>query len=1142
MHTELLQSKSYLEDIVNASEDSIFLIDLNKNILSVNNSAANRLNILPEKLIGSNIFDLFPKELSDNRRKMFDSVVKSGESAIFDDKRFDSHFENRFLPIKDETGKVVTVVVYAKDITERKQNEKFIRDNEERYRNLYNNTPVMMHSIDKNGFLLSVSQYWLDKLGYTEEEVIGTKSSNYLTAESKIYANEVVLPEFFQSGSCKDREYQYVKKNGEIIDVLLSAISEKDADGNIIRSLAVLTDVTYKKIVEKALQENYLNFRTIFEEAGDYVLLLDMIDQPEPVIMDLNDAAAIAHGYTREELLGQPLSVLDKLISKEDITDRINRLLAGEQIIFNVRHQRKDGSYFDAEVHSKMIPVGDKKLILSVERDITERTKVLTSLRESEEKYRQLFETMTDSFIQVTMEGNITGVNQSFINMLGYTEQELLKMTFRDITPAKWHAFEAKVIGNQISKQGFSDIYEKEYVRKDGTVFPVEIRAYLLKNEAGENIGMWAIVRDITERKLIETSLVESEKNYRGLFNTVQQAIYIQNPDATFVDVNQGAVNMYGYDREEFIGKTPEFLAAPGMNDFPQIVSNVNQAFAGIPQKYEFWGKRKDGTIFPKDVWTIKGVYDGKDVLFTLANDITKRKIAEDALKVSEHLLNESQKIAEIGHYDLNIITGIWKSSETLNAVFGIDWSFETSFDGWMSLIHPDDQEIMLNYFQIEVIGKHQFFEKEYRIIRQNDQQLRWVLGLGNLEFDDSLNPVRMFGNIQDITDRKHFEQELIDAKNKAEEGDKLKSSFLQNMSHEIRTPLNGIMGFSTLLRDYDSLDSEEINEYIDLINSSSNRLLGIVDDVLQVSRLDTGMLVANNTTFPITDIFQYFSSLYTNKMSAKSLQFRMNLPDECNNLTVCTDKDKFYQIISNLLNNALKFTDNGFIELGCRLSSDLLQIYVKDTGIGIAEEFISKIFDRFWQFEAFSARKFGGTGLGLSIIKGLADLIDAKIEVDSELDYGSIFIITLPLSANINKFDQQQRIDSSNNDDNTLSGLKILIVEDEETNYYYLSKLLKNQGITLTWVQNGVEAVEASENEFFNLILMDLKMPVMDGFEATRIIREKNPQIPIIAQTAYSHQDERARAIESGCNEFISKPIKKAAFYSIIQSVLKSN
>ncbi len=885
---ELIESKSYLECIFNATEDSVFLVDVHHKILSVNNSGAYRLNISPEKLIGANIFDLFPKELSDNRKLMFNSVVSSGESAIFEDKRFDLYFENRFFPIKDGTGAVVNVVIYAKDISENKHNEQFIRDNEERYRNLYNNTPIMMHSIDKNGYLLSVSQYWLDKLGYSESEVIGTKSSNYLTEESKIYANEVVLPEFYKTGTCRDIAYQYNKKTGEIIDVLLSAISERDSEGKVIRSLAVLID--------------------------------------------------------------------------------------------------------------------------------------------------------------------------------------------------------------------------------------------------------------ITERKKTENALQESEKNYRGLFNTVQQAIYIQNPDATFIDVNQGAIDMYGLEREEFIGKTPEFLAAPGMNDFQQIVSNVNQAFAGIPQKYEFWGKRKDGTIFPKDVWTVKGVYDGKDVLFTLANDITKRKKAEEALKTSEHLLNESQKIAEIGHYDFNILGGRWSSSETLNTVFGIGDDYDSSFEGWMSLIHPDDQEMMINYFQGEVIGKHQFFEKEYRIVRQYDQQVRWVLGLGKLEFDENGNPIRMFGNIQDITDRKHFEQDLIEAKNKAEEGDKLKSSFLQNMSHEIRTPLNGIMGFSALLRDFDSLDSEEINEYIDLINSSSNRLLGIVDDVLQVSRLDTGMLVSNKTIFPITEIFQYFSSLYSNKMSSKTLQFRLNIPEECINLSVNTDKDKLFQIVSNLLNNALKFTDKGFIELGCRISSNLFQIFVKDSGIGIAEEFIPKIFERFWQFEAFSSRKFGGTGLGLSIIKGLADLIEAKIEVDSELDNGSIFIISLPLSADTNAMDKKQKPDAKSNTDKNLSGLKILIVEDEETNYYYISKLLKNDDVILTWAQNGSEAVEASENQYFNLILMDLKMPVMDGFEATRIIREKNPKIPIIAQTAYSHQDERARAMESGCNEFISKPINKAAFYNIIQNVLKLN
>jgi CheY-like chemotaxis protein len=389
------------------------------------------------------------------------------------------------------------------------------------------------------------------------------------------------------------------------------------------------------------------------------------------------------------------------------------------------------------------------------------------------------------------------------------------------------------------------------------------------------------------------------------------------------------------------------------------------------------------------------------------------------------------------------------------------------------------------------------------------------------------------------ITKRKLDELELIKAKEKAVESDKLKSSFLQNMSHEIRTPLNGIVGFSNFLKEIDSLTAEEINEYIQIILDSSDRLLSIVNDVLEISRLDVGIVNINKSQFQLAEVSHYFYQLYKDKIKSKHLKFIVNFQESIINQRIFTDKDKLYQIISNLINNAIKFTENGEIEFGCKLSENSFLFYFKDTGIGVKPEYLSTIFNRFFQYEAFTTKKYGGTGLGLSICKSLADLLNAKIIVESDYGIGSTFYISFPLSDifvleninNISNFLQNEFID--------LSNISILIVDDETINYIYLKELLRKQNAEISWAKNGLEALQLVKVKSFNIILMDLKMPIMDGFEATREIKKLKPNIPIIAQTAYSHQDEKQKAINAGCVSFISKPIKTKDLFNNIKYAL---
>lgn len=371
-------------------------------------------------------------------------------------------------------------------------------------------------------------------------------------------------------------------------------------------------------------------------------------------------------------------------------------------------------------------------------------------------------------------------------------------------------------------------------------------------------------------------------------------------------------------------------------------------------------------------------------------------------------------------------------------------------------------------------------------------------------------------------------EKELVKAKTVAEQNDKLKTSFLQNMSHEIRTPLNGIMGFSGLLRNFESLDEEQRREYVDIILSSSNRLLSIVDDVLELSRIESGLVQPRLTSFSLGEIMVYLKNLFSLEAKAKGLIFETRIYDGLSGQRVYSDKDKIIQILSNLLGNAVKFTYEGAIELHLKRDGDQIAFQVRDTGIGIDEKFHEKVFDRFWQHEAFTEEFYGGTGLGLSISKGLADFLGFRISLDSQKGSGSVFSLLLPKSVLLDLPDEEEENGLFAEEHlRPLEGKKALIVEDDPTSYLYVSEMLKKEGARFTWVTNGKQAVDHVRKESFDFVVMDLKMPVMDGLEATRQIKDIRPRLFVLIQTAYASPEEEEKARQAGADAFFTKPLK---------------
>jgi PAS domain S-box-containing protein len=416
----------------------------------------------------------------------------------------------------------------------------------------------------------------------------------------------------------------------------------------------------------------------------------------------------------------------------------------------------------------------------------------------------------------------------------------------------------------------------------------------------------------------------------------------------------------------------------------------------------------------------------------------------------------------------------------------------------------------------------------------------------GMIYIQVTFNPIVKKGEViggscfgSDITERKLAELELKRAKEHAEESDRLKTAFLANMSHEIRTPMNGILGFSELLKNPE-LTGDEQQEYISIIEKSGARMLNIINDIVDISRIEAGLMQLDVVESDINDQLGYIYSFFKPEVEAKGIKFSLHDSLPGNESVVFTDREKSYAILTNLVKNAIKFTEHGSIEFGCIRKGDFLEFYVNDTGIGIPKDRQEAVFERFIQADIADKMARQGAGLGLAISKAYVEMMGGKIWVESTEGIGSSFYFTLPYTAGPegkeNRADLQY--DKHDNDlGNENQVLKILVVEDDETSEMLLSMALKMVGKEIIKAKTGFEAIETFRNNpGIDLIFMDMLMPGMNGFEAARQIRQLNKEVVIIAQTALGLSGDKEKAIRAGCNDYVTKPVKKAELLSIIK------
>jgi signal transduction histidine kinase/CheY-like chemotaxis protein len=387
----------------------------------------------------------------------------------------------------------------------------------------------------------------------------------------------------------------------------------------------------------------------------------------------------------------------------------------------------------------------------------------------------------------------------------------------------------------------------------------------------------------------------------------------------------------------------------------------------------------------------------------------------------------------------------------------------------------------------------------------------------------------------EDITEKKITEKELIEAKEKAEESNRLKSAFLANMSHEIRTPMNGILGFTNLLLEPD-LGDDTKEEFIGIINKSGERMLKTVNDIIEISKVEAGIVEVNKSIIDLVEISKNLMNFFKFQAQQKGLMLSFYCDDM--SLLIQTDESKLVSILTNLIRNAIKYTDYGEIQVNCLKKKDYIQFSVKDTGIGVPENRLTAIFNRFEQADIEDTRAYEGSGLGLAITKSYVEMLGGKIWVESVVGKGSEFYFTLPNLTEITKPTFSDIPEKNDTNDGFSQRIKILVVDDDKNSADLLKVYLKQVANTILYANSGQKAIEfCKNNPDIDLVLMDIKMHAINGLDATKEIRKFNKEVSIIAQSAYALSGDKEKAIEAGCNDYITKPIRKDKLLALIQN-----
>ncbi|WP_405158390.1 PAS domain S-box protein [Paenibacillus sp. FSL H8-0283] len=888
-------------------------------------------------------------------------------------------------------------------------------------------------------------------------------------------------------------------------------------------------DINKTETLKRIISEGS-SYQSLFFNHPDAIYVMDIHGN----YIDANPSVERISGYTLDDLIRMNQREICPPDSENSRKQYIKEVLAGRSVSNPITFYHKDGSLKQAEV--TYVPITEEKEVVGIygiAKDVTDILEVQRELKEAQEKYQVLADHAQDLITTCATDGELLYVSPSVYTLLGYKPEEVIGKSFKDYCYSGDYPdpMDLSKIGNGCKMR---------VLHKKGHYIWMETLAKPVAGESGKSVQIVSISRDITQHKDADRRLRESRQRYRSLFEHNPAAVYSLNLEGKYSAVNSKLVQMLDIPRNKLIGQS--FLSNLDKCEVQHGKHYFDMVKQGEPQYYETRVVNSSGRKIEVSVTNVPIIVDKEMVgVYGIVSDITERK------EYTERI----QELSKQHELILNTVT---------EGIFGLD------ADGITMFMNPAAAS-MFGYEAKEFIGKNShpiihhtradgshLPQEECPIhmtvldgqIRSIKEDVFWRKDGSSFLVQYQVTPIIEQGQIQgavvvfnDVTG----EREIVRAKETAELAAQAKSEFLSMVSHEIRTPMNGIVGMTELLIGTDL--SEEQREYAEIIRDSGDALLNILNDILDFSKLESGKMALAYEPFALRKMLEQVAELFKPRADEKHLEIRYRLNPSIPEFMV-GDAIRIRQILVNLVGNALKFTDQGSIEVavdiikGRKPEDSVLDFAVQDTGIGIPADKLDQLFQSFSQLHPVINRKYGGTGLGLVISKRLVEIMGGSISVESIEGEGSTFRFAVPaasVDASAEQTASQFHHDRTRQSDKV--AMRILVAEDHPVNRKILREYLEKLGYHADVCTNGVEAIDAISQNAYDIVLMDIHMPVMDGLKATDLLRRLIPQDripPIIAVTGNAKREDKEACLEMGMRDFISKPVMLSELKRVLQ------
>jgi PAS domain S-box-containing protein len=1075
---------------------------------------------------------LFPINTPDDKSGI---LISTGKAELFDnetillcDKNDEQYiFSSHVSKVNSAEGSFY--IWMLRNITTDEESLEELKKREQYLRSIFRAAPVGI-GVVVNRIFYFINKRISEITGYSASELIGHSARILYPDEDEFKkVGEIKYREIGSKGT-GSVETRWQCKDGTIKDILLSSTPiepENLTHGVTFTAL----DITVRKKAEFNFRQSERKYKSLIEDAPDAIIIADA---ETGKLIEVNQKALELTGYCYDELIGVHQSKLHPAELEQNIMNDFRRVAAGEKILTYSEVIQKSGHRIPVEINpSYFIEESGRRLLIGFFRDLTQRLEWQKALAESESKYEVIFESVKEGIVFFNPKSRrFLYANPAMCDFLEYAREEILLLSTEKIHPPKNYK-EIQTTVNEILEGTRQFAVDVPCLTRNRKIVYADLHATYIMLQGEPLIA--AFFTNSTQRKLTENKLKQINRELEQanmLFRTIAENIpdIILRVDTQFkcLYVNPNAFEYAGIESDQFIGKRLSEL-----NLDQEFTKNREKDFERVLlQKEALQTVLNVNTGNKRSIleWRMVPEFDDTHKVVSILNlvrDVTSVKKTEAEL---HNIFNLSA--------DLICIVATTGKFIKINPAFELLLGYpeqELLNHSSFKFIHGDDIQMTKETIELKLSKNESLFSFENRI-KCKDGSYKWLSWVIQPMGEENL----LFAVGRNVTEQRNALKELVEAKTRAEESDKLKSAFLANMSHEIRTPMNAIMGFSSLLK-RENLTQEQRNHYVHVINNRSEDLLHILNDILDISRIESGQIHISKERFSINKMLVELFEIFHQKLeSHPSKKINLNLGKKAgkDHDFLFGDPLRIKQVITNLIDNAIKFTEEGEVKFGCVERKNEVQFYVSDTGIGIPKHMHENIFERFRQAEESITRKFGGNGLGLAISKALVEMMEGKIWVDSVEGKGASFYFTIPVS---NRDQQPEEVTKNKIGAGiNLTGKRILVVEDEPLSREFLNIVLQQAQAKVTFARSGGEALIIFENDpAFDVILMDVQLPDINGYEVTRRIRKKDAKIPIIAQTAFAMSEDHVKSVEAGCNEYLSKPVRSDDLLATIVHVL---